>query len=131
MNTRLAGSASTKNLTRRRPKACKALMSPSSSSGRTEIAGTSSQSISMKVGNTGMKNSTATASAPGEEGQLAGPARGGHGRARGQAGGSKSPRWRAGEPCQACAPARAARGQGRLALHVAQSPTTVSPSMTT
>jgi len=64
MNTALAGSASTKNLSRRRPNACQAVMLPSSSSGRTAMASTSSQSISMKVGNTGMKNSTATASAP-------------------------------------------------------------------
>ncbi len=101
MNTRLAGSASTKNFTRRRPKACQALMLPSSTSGRTEISGMSSQSMSMKVGNTGMKNSTATASAARAKKVTSPALRAADtaGRA-GRLAGSKSPRWRAGEPCQ-------------------------------
>ena len=75
----------------------------------------SSQSMSMKVGNTGMKNSTATASAARAK-KVTSPAlrAAGNGRARGQAGGGRSRR--AGAPAETIpgwrAGTRAGRGQG-------------------
>ena len=133
MNTRLAGSASTKNLSRRRPKAWMALMSPSSSSGRTEICGTSSQSIAMKVGNTGMKNSTATASAPSTN-TASSPAcrRALTGGRAGRLVGSNGPRARAGEPCHTSrAGTRWPAARADWPSTWPQSPMAVSPSITT
>ena len=133
MNTRLAGSASRKNLTSRRPNACQSLMLPASTSGRTEISGMSSQSISMKVGNTGMKNSTAISTAPMRNTAFshARRARVTGGRT-GSVAGSKSPRSRAGEPCHTlragtCWPLASADWPSRCPY----SPMRVSPSITT
>ena len=64
ISTRLAGSASAKNFINRRMKACRSLMRPASTSGRTEISSMSSTSINMKAGNTGRKNAVPTTSEP-------------------------------------------------------------------
>ena len=64
ISTKLAGSDKAKNLTKRSMKAPVSSMVPVSSRGRTEMASTSSQSISKKVGKTGRKKTKATNSEP-------------------------------------------------------------------
>ena len=101
ISTRLAGNDSAKNLMKRRTKAPVASMVPISSKGRTEMASTSSQSISKKVGNTGKKNTAATNSEPSANATAS------HARRCPLTGGrgvcwlmSKAARSRAGEPLQ-------------------------------